>query len=418
MLILISFCLLFLVPQVAVAFNIFRGPKSESGLVVKAPERLTRPLGPSAPIAQIWLLRQASKFERIVRRTAELKQASSDVGKQREAAAVRQEYRRQAQAFRRRTRTLETKRAALAKELAKKKLEWDEYKGRVVAIQGMINALNDTAARLDNQANSLPITDIISLFDNRAAKNLLNKTKNRVFQEIAVEIDAAIDPALISTFMAGDSRDTNDVIDSFINGDIERVIKQKELEKRPDIKDLRQRIRDQIKSGAYQDIDFLEENWEVALGGAINKLVAEADEPAPEDPTGAPEYNPKDGPIYEGTATFDDVFPVKSGQIYRCPQQVRVVIQLQNNGLVSGRFYSRRNYPIVPVNGCVDMQAKLWPITGTFENGFFEAETSYRVELTGSYAPESLSGRGRGLLSTALPDGRYFVLSPFTLTKR
>ncbi len=423
LIVVLSLCLMLLLPSVAFAFNIFR---------VKVPERLTRPLSPLAPIAQIWLLRKVPKFEHIVKKASEIKSVTDDIEQQKKVQEVRQVYRDQAVTFRSRAKTLGTKRKALAKELVRNKLEWSDYKGKVAAIQQMIHSLNAAADRLDEKAAKLRAQDIITMFTKRAANTLLANAKGLVVQEIASEIDGMVNPVIVSAFLDGDGLKVNEVIDHLINGDIERLIKNKDLGTRTDLKELRRRIRDRVRSGAKDDIDFLKDTWESELDAMIEELVTKADGTGetpgespnatatdpPEEPADAPNYDAKDGRIYEGVATFDDVLPFNDGTVQHCPQQAKVVIQLRKNGQLSGRFYTFKNYPIIPINGCVKAPAKLWSIVGTHKNGSFEAQTDYLVKIDGSYDRGSLNGTGKGLLTAGSPSGRYFTIGPFTLAKR
>ncbi len=432
LIVLLSLCLTLLMPSVTGAFNIFRDTEKLVGFVVRVPEDLTRPLGPLAPITQIWLLRKPPKFGHIVKKAGEIKAVSDDIdGQKKKVQEVRAVYRSQAQMFRNRTKTLEEKRRALAKELDKNKLEWNDYRGKVVAIQQMIHSLNTAAERLDDKADKLGTQEIVAIFTKKTANALLDNVEGLVVQEIASEVDGMVNPLIVSTFL-DDGLKAREVIDHFINGDIEHLIIAKKLDKRPDIKELRRRIRDKVKSSIKDDIDFLESNWGEELEAVIEKLAAEADRALErpdesvgesttktrEEPADAPKYDPKNGRVYEGAAAFDDVLRSDNDSTQHCPQQIKVVIQLGKDGQVNGRFYVFKSYPIIPDNGCVETPAKLWPIVGTHKNGSFEARTNYLVKISGSYDTGTLRGTGTGLLSSDSPNGRYFTVGPFTLTKR
>ncbi len=432
LIVLLSLCLTLLMPSVAGAFNIFRDIKKLVGFVVRVPEKLTRPLGPLAPIAQIWLLRKVPKFGHIVKKASEIKAVSDDINRQKKKVQeVRAVYHEQAQAFRNRTKTLEEKRKALAKELVKNKLEWNDYKGKVVAIQQMIYSLNTAADRLDDKANKLRAQDIITMFTKSAANTLLGNVKEPVVQEIAAEVDGMVNPAIVSTFLDGDGLKVDEVIDHFINGDIERLIIDKKLGRRPDIRDLRRKIRARVKSSVKDDIDFLKDNWGEELDAIIEELVAEADqvgegqEESDEEtatktggnPADAPKYDPKNGRVYEGTAAFDDVLPWQDGQ-FNCPQKVTITIQLLKSGQVRGSFYVYKNYPIIPLEGCVDIPPDRWDILGSHKNGGFEASAKY-LKLRGSVGGRTLTiEKSKGLLSQSKPDDRYFTIESFILTKQ
>ena len=428
LIVLLSLCLMLLMPSVAFAFNIFRGIKKLVGFVVKVPEKLTRPLGPLAPIAQIWLLRKIPKFGHIVKKASEIKAVSDDIDQQKKKVReVRSVYRSQAQTFRSRATSLETKRKALAKELVKNKLEWNDYKGKVAAIQQMINSLNTAAGRLDEKASKLRTKDIISLFANRAADTLLANAQGLVVQEIASEIDGLVNPVIISAFLDGGLKVDN-VIDHFINGDIERLINDKGLGKRPDIKNLRQRLRDRVKAGVKDDIDFLKDNWAQELEAMMDELMTEADRAerleesneetaAQGEPPDAQKYDPKSGPVYVGEADFDDVLPRKDGQL-NCPQRVKVTIQMLSSGQVRGGFYTFKSYPIIPLEGCVDMPPDRWDILGSHKNGGFEASVKY-LKLKGSVSGGTLMvEKSRGPLSQSKPNDRYFTIESFILVKQ
>ncbi len=429
---LLSLCLTLLIPSVAGTFSVFRDTNKLVGFVVRVPENLTRPLGPLAPIAQIWLLREPPKFGQIVKKAGEIKAVSNDIDEQnKKVQEVRAIYRSQAQTFRNRAGTLEEKRKTLAKELEKSKLAWNDYRGKVVAIQQMINSLNKAAEELDDKANKLGAQEIIAMFSKEAADTLFDNSKGLVVQEIAAEIDGVVNPLIVSTFL-DDGLKAHEVIDHFIDGDIEHLIIARKLDKRPDIKELRRRIRDKVKSSIKDDIDFLENSWGEELEAVIEKLVAEADRALErpdesagesttktrEEPADAPKYDPKNGRVYEGAAAFDDVLRSDNDNTQHCPQQIKIVIQLGKDGRVNGRFYVFKSYPIIPDNGCVETPAKLWPVVGTHENGSFEAQTNYLVKISGSYDARTLRGKGTGLLTSDSPNGRHFTIGPFTLTNR
>ena len=116
------------------------------------------------------------------------------------------------------------------------------------------------------------------MFTKRAANTLLANAKGLVVQEIASEIDGMVNPVIVSAFLDGDGLKVNEVIDHLINGDIERLIKNKDLGTRTDLKELRRRIRERVRSGAKDDIDFLKDNWESELDAMIEELIKEADE--------------------------------------------------------------------------------------------------------------------------------------------
>ena len=47
--------------------------------IVSVPERLTRPLGPLAPFAQVWLLGKVPKFGNIWRKASRIKSVTDDI---------------------------------------------------------------------------------------------------------------------------------------------------------------------------------------------------------------------------------------------------------------------------------------------------------------------------------------------------
>ena len=412
LIVLLSLCLMLLMPSVAFAFNIFRGIKKLVGFVVKVPEKLTRPLGPLAPIAQIWLLRKIPKFGHIVKKASEIKAVSDDIDQQKKKVReVRSVYRSQAQTFRSRATSLETKRKALAKELVKNKLEWNDYKGKVAAIQQMINSLNTAADRLDEKASKLRTKDIISLFTNRAADTLLANAQGLVVQEIASEIDGLVNPVIISAFLDGGLKVDN-VIDHFINGDIERLINDKGLGKRPDIKNLRQRLRDRVKAGVKDDIDFLKDNWGEELEAMMDELIQEVD--AEKERVGGEDDTDSDDEktlVFEGRGNFSRTATTSDGYVADCKNNSRMDLSILPDGRALFRYHDGIQF--VFSSGT---EHECRPVDGMTYEGTHNGQGDFSVifpndipgVISGSYTENNAKGSGAYTLGGQLHGSAKF----------
>ncbi len=332
--VLLSFAMTMVAPGVAFAkFSLFRGIKKVVGFVVKLPDKLTKPLGPLAPIAQMWLLNKVPKFGRIVKKASEVKRVSDDIERQkRKVVQVRAVYRDQSMTFRERARKLEKKRKKLAGKLTREGLSWAEYKGRVASIQGSIGALNKAARRLDDQAGKLRAEDIVSMFAKRAANTLLANAQGLIVQEIATELDSMVNPVIVSAFLDGDGLKADEILDRVINGDIERLIKDKKLGRRADIGSLRRRIRDRVGSGGKDDIDFLKDNWEEELDAIIEGLIADANKG---NPGGAvsddEETETVETLVFRGRGRFTRKAGMEDG-VAKCANKSRMTIHIRPDG--------------------------------------------------------------------------------------
>jgi len=95
---------------VALAFSLIMPAAASAGFlkklirfIVSVPERITRPLGPLAPIAQIWLMGKVPKINKIWLRTKRIKDFGDSIEAQKQnLRELKQVYRDQAKILRQR----------------------------------------------------------------------------------------------------------------------------------------------------------------------------------------------------------------------------------------------------------------------------------------------------------------------------
>jgi hypothetical protein len=275
-------------PGPAYGRGFFRGLKRAVGFVVSVPDKITRPLGPAAPLAQMWLLGKTPKFAKIIKKAGEANRAINDIETQKaKLNEVKLVYRTQAAELRRKAAALSMDKEALENILlAKGKDYWPAYKENVIALKNMEESLNRAADRLDKRADDLGVDDILKLFAGNAARTVLKNIEGVVFQEIGKEFDKLVDPRVVAMFVEKGGLGADGVIDLVIEGDVDRLIRKKGLAGRPDFEDLKKRLKQRVRAQMKEDAAHYRENWEAEIDKIIEELTKKAgtavdDSPAP-----------------------------------------------------------------------------------------------------------------------------------------
>lgn len=267
-----------LMPGAIRAAGFFKGLKRTVGFIIKVPDKLTRPFGPVAPLAQMWLFGKTSKFGQILKKAERINKTIDDVDAQKaKLNEVKRIYRAEATRLRNKADSLANDKQLLEKELlAKGKEFWPAYKENVIALKNLEGGLRKAADSLDKRASDLGLDDVLRLFTGSIARTLLKNAEGAVFHEIGNELNKVVDPRIVSAFISKGGINPDEIIDIVIEGDISRLVKKKGLAGRPDIGGLKERIKKRVREQIKEDQNHFRDNWEEEIDKIIVELAQKA----------------------------------------------------------------------------------------------------------------------------------------------
>jgi len=157
-----------------------------------------------------------------------------------------------------------------------------ELEDRKKALDQIIPAMENASTKLNRAANNLNLDGLVKLALQDLLKRSLGNVKNIITGEVGNELRTLTNANAIYTFLSsGGGKDPGALIDSFISGDISRILGDKGSDKDL-VARIKQRIQEQLKNNA----EYVQHNWRDVLEATVAEVRAQGDQAIKNLPTG------------------------------------------------------------------------------------------------------------------------------------
>lgn len=249
--------------------------------VVRTPgniaRELTRPLGPFlGPIAADVLLANApNRILRVIDKAQHIQQGidtyDAQVKKLENAQKI---LRDRAEEVRQEAEALKQTKSQLEQDLLSRNISLVDYQNKIISLDQIVGAYEETAQRLDRAANNLKAENLLGQVAADALHRSVKNIGNVITHRINNEIKNLMGPDIIKKFVGEGGMNVENVIDLILTGDIMRVLEsQGHKSTDPDFKNLLEQLKKDIKEQMKNDRKFLQGNWRELLDKKIKEIL-------------------------------------------------------------------------------------------------------------------------------------------------
>lgn len=259
--------------EIAVDTTVFDSQSRPLNFIAKVPDRLTRPMGPIAPIGQAWLTgKQPVKTAEIAAKIQALTGAPG--GGEQTVREVRRIYTDEAFGLRAEAEKLRADRRQLERRLDDTQTR-DEYRKNVVDVSSLVGALEIAALNLDRAAAKLDEFKIARLFSGRAAASLQEVAEGLVVHDLGGELGVTTNAKKVTAFLRSGGIEPGRVIDKTLLDDAAAFLKPKKLESGPGLDHLKEQLAERLRERLLEDRGALRDRWRLELEEMYAELMPE-----------------------------------------------------------------------------------------------------------------------------------------------
>lgn len=261
--------------------DLLRFLRRTANFIIKTPgniaRELTRPLGPFlGPIAaEILLANAPNRILSVIDKAERVKQGidtyDAQVKKLENAQKI---LRDRADEVRQEAEALKQTKTQLEQDLLSQNIKLEDYQNKIVSLNQIVSAYEETAQRLDRAANNLKAENLLGQVAADALHRSVKNIGNVITHRINDEIKGLMGPDIIKKFVGEGGMNVENVIDLILTGDIMRVLEsQGHKSTDPDFKNLLDQLKKDIKEQMKNDRKFLQGNWRELLDKKIKEIL-------------------------------------------------------------------------------------------------------------------------------------------------
>lgn len=273
-----SFDNLFLIPEANAKIrikNAFRCLGKVCSFIVELPDKVTRPLGPVVgPIISGILTKNIAKHQRLgslFGKTQKIDSVIKDIEEQKKLAQeVQKFYKEAAEEMTKNANEIRESRQELLGQLTQEGHTYEEYKQHVIALEELASSFEKGAAKFSREAEKITFENIVKMIGKDLVNKVFGQAKEIVMNNVGRELIKLINPDILESLISQNEKGADAILDILLAGDLEKIIKNKDSSK-IDLEELRQRIREEIKSMLRENKEDLKRNWKNKIAEIINK---------------------------------------------------------------------------------------------------------------------------------------------------
>lgn len=249
--------------------------------VVRTPgniaRELTRPLGPFlGPIAADVLLANApNRILSVIDKASKVQQGIDTYESQmKKLEDARKILRDRASEVNNDIDSLRDVKTQLEQDLLSGGINYNEYKDKIISLNQVLSAYEETALRLNRAADNLKAENLIKLIGADALRRSVKNVGSIITSRVNDELQKLVNADLIKKFVGEGGMNVINVIDLILTGDISRILQNQGYKTDdPDFKNMLELIKKDIKNELKNNRNYLKDNWRELMDKKIKEIL-------------------------------------------------------------------------------------------------------------------------------------------------